>query len=388
MAREKMTKTKLDSIYWYKQGNKKKFAYRYKYYDKFGKRREKTRYGFDTIQQAERELIEIKAAILDGFEEMVSNENLKLAQWLDVWFELKKGRWEATTEALYKGLIKNQLKPRLGNIALPKLTRLLVQSKLVDAMNNEGYAQNTIKRAATLLVTVINDALNEGKINKLPFTKLDFSKVSTPKKRTTLQLDELKYLMKCMEKENITRKTILYMLILLGVRGGEVLALRYSDINLKDRTIKIDETRSYYKNQSGRPKSKNSYRTLKIPQNLYDILVEYDHWFKATMGNFNFKIHPDSYYFITSRGQRISPDYINSTFRDLRRKYKLPNLTGHVLRHTYASILISENVAPSTVAKLLGDTVETVVKVYVHPIDAHENKALDVIEDITNISFD
>lgn len=388
MAREKMTKTKLDSIYWYKQGNKKKFAYRYKYYDKFGKRREKTRCGFDTIQQAERELIEIKAAILDGFEEMVSNENLKLAQWLDVWFELKKGRWEATTEALYKGLIKNQLKPRLGNTALPKLTRLFVQSKLVDAMNNEGYAQNTIKRAATLLVTVLNDALNEGKINKLPFAKLDFSKVSTPKKRTTLQLDELKYLMKCIEKENITRKTILYMLILLGVRGGEVLALRYSDINLKDRTIKIDETRSYYKNQSGRPKSKNSYRTLKMPQNLYDILIEYDLWFKATMGNFDFKIHPDSYYFITSRGQRISPDYINSTFRDLRRKYKLPNLTGHVLRHTYASILISENVAPSTVAKLLGDTVETVVKVYVHPIDAHENKALDVIEDITNISFD
>lgn len=388
MARDKMTKTKLDSIYWYKQGNKKKFAYRYKYYDKFGKRREKAKHGFDTIQQAERELIEIKAAILDGFEEMVSNEHLKLAQWLDVWFELKKGRWEATTEALYKGLIKNHLKPRLGNTALLKLTRLLVQSKLVDAMNNEGYAQNTIKRAATLLVTVLNDALNEGMINKPPFTKLDFSRVSTPKKRTTLQLDELKYFMECIEKENITRKTILYMLILLGVRGGEALALRYRDINLEDRTIRIDETRSYYKNKSGRPKSKNSYRTLKIPQNLYDILVEYNHWFKATMNRYDFKIEPDSYYFITFKGQRVSPDYINSTFRDLRKKYKLSNLTGHMLRHTYASILISNNVAPSTVAKLLGDTVETVVKVYVHPIDAHDKKALDVIEEINSTSFE
>lgn len=380
-----MTRTKIDSVYWYKVGKIKKFAYRYKYYDNLGKRREKAKQGFDTIEQAERALIDVKAAILDGNSEAVSNENLKLAQWLDKWYELKKRRWEPTTKALYTGLIKNQLKPRLGNTPLHKLTRLYVQSKLIDAMVDEKYAGNTIKRAAAVLTTSLNDALDEGVIRNKPYEKLDFSKVDPPKKRTTLQLDELKYLIECVEKENITRRTVLYLLMFLGMRGGEVMALRYEDVDLQNRTIKIKETRSYYKKDSGRPKSKNSYRTLKIPQNLYDKLLEYDQWYNKKIKETGQIIHSKSYYIISDSGIRVNAGYINKIFTYLREKYDLEGVTGHVLRHTYASILISQNIPLSTVAKLLGDTVDTVVKVYVHSLDEQEKDVLNIMENLSKL---
>ncbi|MHC8516708.1 Arm DNA-binding domain-containing protein [Sporosarcina sp. ITBMC105] len=90
MARVKMTKTKIDSIYWYKQGKEKKFAYRYKYYDSLGKRREKSKQNFDTIEQAERALIDVKAAILDGNNSYVENDNLTVAQLKKYILKLRK----------------------------------------------------------------------------------------------------------------------------------------------------------------------------------------------------------------------------------------------------------------------------------------------------------
>lgn len=59
---------------------KKKFAYRYQYYDRQGVRREKTKQGFDSIEKAKRALIELKATILDGNVSFVENDNLTVNQ--------------------------------------------------------------------------------------------------------------------------------------------------------------------------------------------------------------------------------------------------------------------------------------------------------------------
>jgi len=98
MAREKMTKTKIDGIYWYKQKSKKKFAYRYKYYDNSGNRREKTERNFETIEKAERALIEVKAAILDGNASFVENDNLTVEQLNEIYIEANKTNWKPTSE--------------------------------------------------------------------------------------------------------------------------------------------------------------------------------------------------------------------------------------------------------------------------------------------------
>ena len=94
MARQKLTKTKKDSIYSYiDTDKKKKYAYRYKFYDDTNKRKEKSRQGFLTIQEAKKALIAIKASIMSGDGQTLINENITLDQWFIKWMKLKENSW-------------------------------------------------------------------------------------------------------------------------------------------------------------------------------------------------------------------------------------------------------------------------------------------------------
>ena len=74
----------------------KKFAYRNKYYDQYDVRREKSKQGFDSIEKAERSLIEIKPAILDGNASFVENDNLTVYQLNEIYVEASVSNWKNT----------------------------------------------------------------------------------------------------------------------------------------------------------------------------------------------------------------------------------------------------------------------------------------------------
>lgn len=383
MARFDMTKTKLDSIYWYKQDGKKKFAYRYKYYDKYKIRREKSKQGFNTIEEAERALIEVKAAILDGLEELVLNQNLKLGNWLDYWYEKKHTRWEVTTAASKKSAIDTHLKPILGDYQLTKLTSLTAQ-QLVDTMVKKNLVLTTIKKVVNVLKYALNDAVRENIIKQVPFSKLDYSKVKEKPKRESLQLDDLNVVLGHIETEHITRKVALMTLLTTGIRAGELSSVRYKDVDFNNRTMTINETRNYLKIDGGNTKTKNSVRIINISDTLYEVLLEYRNWLFSMLAEEGAKITDDAFFFYSNQRKPAHPTYGSYVVSSFSKKNNIENLTAHIFRHTYASILISEKVPITTVAQLIGDSPETVISTYAHSIKEQEVIAVNIFDKIIN----
>lgn len=133
MARYQLNTTKKEDIYWYMDADKKKkYAYRYKYYDHNGKRREKSKYRFDTILAAERALIAIKSTILNGGEKIALNDNMTVSQWVEIYFNRKKSKWKGTTPKTYRNIIDSYIHPFIGHHKLSRLTKSIYQSQLID----------------------------------------------------------------------------------------------------------------------------------------------------------------------------------------------------------------------------------------------------------------
>lgn len=150
------------------------------------------------------------------------------------------------------------------------------------------------------------------------------------------------------------------MIILLaatcGLRRGEAIALRWEDVDLAKGTITINQ--SYTRGERGHifqePKTKAGIRTIALPQMTIDalkkqkVLLAQD---KLTAGA---KYNDHGLVTQTKFGCPVSPYYFESRWRDMLQKSGLPSIRYHDLRHTHASLLISQNVHPKIVSERLG----------------------------------
>ena len=171
----------------------------------------------------------------------------------------------------------------------------------------------------------------------------------------------------------------------MGLRKGEMMGLQWKDINFKDRTMRIDKTvitiNRLKPNPTTPPKTKNSYRTITMPQKLIDELLAYKRIAEqfACYG-------PQMYVFGDDKPisaetlRRKNKQYIAEANR---RGYDLPEIRIHDYRHSHASYLINNMSAGFTdfdIAKRLGDTVETLHSVYAHWFRAGDKGIIDFMD--------
>ncbi|MEK4171016.1 site-specific integrase [Lysinibacillus sp. FSL L8-0312] len=385
MARQKLTKTKKDSIYSYiDTDKKKKYAYRYKFYDDTNKRKEKSRQGFLTIQEAEKALIAIKASIMSGNEQTLINENITLNQWFIKWMKLKENSWEITTQRHKEMLCRRHLLPRLGKLKLNKITKLVVQNLIVDDLIANGYSKNTIKSVCATLGSMLNDAVAEEILDRRRYTKLDMSKAKPTRKKDALTAPELEnVILTTKSTENATRYAILLTLATTGMRKGELAGLTWSDLDFKQNTISITKTRDEYGVRS--PKTLNSIRTINMSEELSEHLKSFKIWCIEMKKIYNVELKEDDYIFITANLEPISSNYISKMFNALKKKHNFERFSAHILRHTFVSILIAEGTAVTTVAKIIGDTPEMVMRVYAHSLADEELKATQILSSLIKI---
>ncbi|MFJ8513373.1 tyrosine-type recombinase/integrase [Lysinibacillus xylanilyticus] len=385
MARQKLTKTKKDSIYSYiDTDKKKKYAYRYKFYDEANKRKEKSKQGFETIQDAEKALITLKATILSGNEHVVINENVTLNQWFQKWMQLKSNSWKPTTLRSKELLCRRHLLPQIGDAKLNKITKLVVQNKIIDAMVVKDFSKNTISAVCATLGSILNDAVAEEILDRRRYTKLDFSQTKPTLKKqalTAAKLEEI--LVTTKATENATRYAILLTLATTGMRKGELAALTWKDIDFESNTIAITKTRDEYGVRD--PKTRNSIRTINMSSELAEHLASFKSWCAESKKVYGNEFKDDDYVFITANLEPISSSYIVKMFNALKNKHQIERFSAHILRHTFVSILIAEGVAVTTVAKIIGDTPEMVMKAYAHSLDDEELRATKILSSLIKL---
>ncbi|MBU5594875.1 site-specific integrase [Amphibacillus sp. MSJ-3] len=377
----KLNKTKIDDeiYYYFLKSGEKRWMYRHKYYDTLGKRREKKKSGFKSEKQALKALLKLKADLLDGNVKKVEHDQMTVSQWFDIWFDAYKSNWGVKTVARRKEIVENQIKPLIGKRKIAKLDRSTYIREFINPLL-EKYSPGSVYMYHRIFSIGINAAVNDERIPRNRFKNIKIKK--DEKLKNFLTPDELNILLVTADKFSPNRSIFIWILAYTGMRKGESLGLKWDDIDFNKKTISIKRTRDEYGVRL--PKTRNSYRVIKVDDILLNRLRSYRTWCKEIKLKNGKKLHENDYVIISIQsgepiGDRFTYKFFNLMYDDLKKQgINLKRITPHGLRHTHATILINNGVPAKTVADKLGNTVEMVYKVYVHSFDEMEEKALDI----------
>lgn len=222
----------------------------------------------------------------------------------------------------------------------------------VDDLIDKGMKNTTIELYLTKLKSVFYHAIENYEIisvNPVKNKQYQLPQIKEKDKIRVLKKSELDDLFSNLKGSDYYMSLIA---VKCGLRIGEIVGL--TDIDVMDSEIKIDKQWKLLDDKKygfGPPKSKNSYRTVPIPKDYISVIKQYVD---------NCVLGIDRRIFLVSRTSSVS--------NRLKRKYNNLgyDISVHDLRHTYVTTLLSNGLPYRTVAELIGDTEETVIKTYSH----------------------
>jgi integrase len=297
-------------------------------------------------------------------------------------------QWEAAGDITarsaqrYRQLVQNQIAPHIGAKAMQRLTRLDVEA-WHTTLRNGGLASRTIGHAHRVLGKALGDAERDGAVIKNVCRLQRAPKVAESEMVIVLDVPGL------VDKLRGSRLYVLAMLALFGgLRLGEVLALRWSSVDLDRKTISVREALETTKAgiRFKPPKSKAGRRDITLPDILLDVLREHR---KAALELRMLlgagRLPDDALLFTNFKGAPLAPSNISTDWGELAERIGVPGVTFHGLRHTHASQLIDAGVDIVTVSKRLGHAKPSVtLAVYAHMFKTDDSKAADAINAALN----
>lgn len=180
----------------------------------------------------------------------------------------------------------------------------------------------------------------------------------------------------------IYKRVPIKFMLLTGVRAGELNGLRWSDIDFDKQVVHIRRNRLVAKGYGiyeKEPKIKTSARDIPLPTPLIEDLKEYREWFREINDDFDNNV--DEYYFaVNICREPVYPHTVGGWLKKFQDDKGFKRVCCHGLRHTYCSLLLSQNVPLQTVSKYMGHSDSTItLQVYSHFIPDTQEKALNAL---------
>lgn len=358
-----------------------KWHYRYHIIDpETGKRKQKETRGFLTKPEAEEEAKKIIAELSQGT--YIEEKNISFQDFSAQWIEFYEtaGRVKNSTVFLRKSQLKILLSA-FGAMRIKDINKLTYQ-KMLNDMFSSGYSKKTISGAHEVGKMIFEKAVELEKIKNNPTqyavipsqqeTIEDLEKNEVPR---YLEKSELSHFLKVAKDFGEPSDYPIFLLLSYsGMRSGEALALKWSDINESNCTIGITKTlfrevNNYQKYTLQTPKTKSSRRVIDVDQVLIKVLESHKRR-QNSLKMENRKTYHDKDFVFTSEN---FPGYPITAVRLIRRMETLlkiaglPPLTPHSLRHTHTSLLAEAGVSLDTIMDRLGHKSDTTTKgIYLH----------------------
>lgn len=331
------------------------------YKDKTGRWKQKSKQGFATKGEAKK----YQDILLDSVKEEMENntpEELKditLKQLKEMYLadsvQLRKNSVVAFNTA-YKRFIQYNDIP-VVSISYFTISQTISELKNLNPNTFNGYI-NHMKR-------LFKHAVKPLKIIKEnPFDDIKPMK-SVKSKRKALNKAQYEQLFSALHQKNYNHYMIAVISLYTGLRYSEALGLTWDCVDLKNKEMTIEK--QWTLDGFGPLKTENSYRTIPIPDELLNILIH----------------HKKMAIFTLDR--RVCFPYKGTSataFNNSCKKITGLNMSHHWLRHTYGTSLLAKGFDLCSVAALLGDTVETVSKTYLHFTDDLRAEAKKSIENV------
>jgi integrase len=336
-----------------------------------------------TRQDAQRELTRLLAAVDAGT--LPEPSTATVSEHLRAWIKNDPDLSPKTAER-YLELAELQIIPHLGNTVLhrlkPKQVKdwhgILLKSGAKDggplSARTVGHAHRVLHRALQLAVETEVLARNVASVVSPPRVEEEEVEILTADQVSTVI-------------ETLTGHPLYEIAVLdlaTGMRRGEVLALRLSDIDLDGAAVRIE--RSLEETNSGLrfkpPKTRHGKRIISLPPNAVAVLRDHRRKLLETRMALGLgKPDADTLLFGEADGSPRRPDQLSWLWRSACKSLKLPMVSFHALRHTHASALIAAGLDVVLISRRLGHgSPHVTLRVYAHLFKRDDREAASAIE--------
>lgn len=372
-------------------------------------------------KELEKMALEFEIEVQKG---MYIDSKITLRDFSERWFkEYGEKQLKENTLVSYKDELNSKILPALGHIKLEKLTPVQILSFLNNLMEDGvrldgkpgGYSDRTIRYQWQILSSMLQQAVywqilpdNPCKRVKVPKNTKNHDQEFSNSKVKHFNENQTIILLDLIKKEEMKYQIATNIAIFCALRPGEILGLTWNDIDFKNKTISVNKSRTYIPKAgmiTTEAKTEGSNRIISMPDLLIKLLKEYkviQNGEKALIGDLwdeEWKRNPWLMTQWNGKGMfkdvlskwlkktitKYNESIINdeSIIAENKKDYLLPKLSFHKLRHTSATLLISENTDIRTVSSRLGHAkTSTTLNIYVHSLQSGDIKAANTLENL------
>jgi integrase len=354
-----------------------------------GRRRQRRRMGFESKRDAERALRELLHKI--DTERFVDRTSLTLADYLrDEWLpavcppNLRESTWQS-----YQGELGRHVIPHLGGVKLQKLNAVhlnrLYAQLLADGRTDGkgGLSPRTVRYIHTVIRKALSDAVRWGRIER------NVADLADPPRRNGHEADrhmrtwsraQLRKFLEHVRDERLYAAW--HLAAMTGMRRGEVLGLRWTDVDLKRGRLAVRQTYVSIDGvaQFSEPKTPRSRRTIDLDAETVTRLRTWQTAQAAEREAWGPAWHEHGLAFTNEDGTPLEPDGFSKRFVRYAKQAGLPPIRLHDLRHTHASMLLAAGVNPKVASERLGHhSTAFTLDVYSHVVPGMQADAAALI---------
>jgi len=339
------------------------------------KRKQVSRSIKGTKKDAERELAQALHELATG--NHVESARITTAEFLRIWIKDYVASIEVSkTRIGYESIVRNHLVPAFGRLQLANLrprqiSRIYAELRESGRKDGKpgGLSPRTISNIHRVLKLSLKYAVDQQILRSNPADSVKPPRFEK-KRFQTLERGQIDGLLETAASS--FAGPIIRMAVNTGLRQGEVLGLRWSDIDLGRGLLHVRQTLQYIPGEGlivKAPKTQRSRRTVSFSQSVAVVLRKVRARQSEMRLLYGGAYRSTDLVFTTQDGGPISPRNLYRSFLKLLDKAGLPRIRFHDLRHTHATLLLAEGIPVNLVSERLGHTsAVTTLDIYAHVI--------------------
>jgi integrase len=348
-----------------------------------------TRRGFKTRPEAKRARVKLEAELLNG--EYLDPSKVTYGVYFKEWLE-GRNNLAASTREMYNSYFKTHIDPYFGKMGLSKITPTDIL-KFIKCLRDKGLSDESVKRiyatvSASFNSAVTMDILTKNVASKIP--KQDKPKVER-QDHQIWKNESIKQVLK--DSREATRYWIaVFLAVMTGMRQGEILGLRWTDIDYERNVIHIRRGLSKDKKTFTNLKNTGSRRTISISPLTVWVLQEQAQRVALEVKELGDAYQDNQLVVCTSLGTPAKGTKVLHAWNRICEQFKPkdePEMTFHDLRHQSASIMLNEREDIRVVSQRLGhSTVQTTLNVYSHLLPNAQEAAASNMDSLVGFQYE
>lgn len=324
------------------------------------------------------------------------NLNLTVKEYLEEWLNIIWDDKAGTTRQRYKELIDNYVAPKkfIGGYQLqdikPKvfidLYKKLQKPGSSKADKTKGLSGTTVLQIHRILHRAFTMAVTLEYLDRNPLVSVDGPTKNKPNPHGLTEEQAISMLDRAYKEEPFWFFTFLAVAVTTGLRRGELLALRWADLNLKGGWLKVNQSLQYIKGEgisTKEPKTEESKNPVPVPSDIIKVLEKWEVKQVEDRVKAGSKWKKKDLVFPNWCGDYQHPDNVTHLFKEFIERIGLPEFHLHNLRHTTATILINKGVQAKSVQGIMRHaTLATTTDTYTELFEETKKKSSNQLSGI------